>query len=43
VLTYSKANPSMLYGDDSLDVTREVLVGLNEEYKKETPPAPTVK
>jgi len=37
VLTYSKANPSMLYGDDSLDVTKEVLAGLNEEYKKENP------
>ena len=37
VLTYSKANPSMLYGDDSLDVTKDVLVGLNEEYKKENP------
>lgn len=35
VLTFSKANPSMLYGDDSLDVTKEVLAGLNEEYKKE--------
>ena len=33
VLTYSKSSPSMLYGDDSLDVTREVLVGLNAEYK----------
>ena len=42
VLTYSRANPSMLYGDDSLDVTKEVLVGLNEEYKKETA-APPVK
>jgi outer membrane protein len=42
VLAYSKANPSMLYGDDSLDVTKEVLVGLNEEYKKETA-APPVK
>ncbi|HTD99372.1 MAG TPA: OmpH family outer membrane protein [Mucilaginibacter sp.] len=39
VLTYSKANPSMLYGDESLDVTKDVLVGLNEEYKKETAPA----
>ena len=37
VLTYSKANPSVLYGDDSLDVTKDVLVGLNEEYKKENP------
>jgi outer membrane protein len=42
VLTYSRANASMLYGDDSLDVTKEVLVGLNEEYKKETA-VPTVK
>jgi outer membrane protein len=35
VLTYSKANPTMLYGDDSLDVTKEVVAGLNDEYKKE--------
>jgi outer membrane protein len=40
VLTYSKSNPSMLYGDESLDVTKEVLTGLNDEYKKETTPAP---
>src|ERR1700761_8135845 len=33
VLTYSKSNPNMLYGDDSLDITRDVLVGLNAEYK----------
>jgi outer membrane protein len=33
VLTYSKSNPAMLYGDESLDVTREVLAGLNKEYK----------
>jgi len=33
VLTYSKSSPSMLYGDDSLDVTKEVLAGLNAEYK----------
>lgn len=37
VLTYSKANPAMLFGDESLDVTQDVLVGLNEEYKKENP------
>lgn len=37
VLTYSKASPSMLYGDDSLDVTKDVLVGLNQEYKKDNP------
>jgi outer membrane protein len=33
VLTYSKSSPSMLYGDDSLDVTKDVLAGLNAEYK----------
>ncbi|HWD88800.1 MAG TPA: OmpH family outer membrane protein [Mucilaginibacter sp.] len=33
ILTYSKSNPSMLYGDDSLDITREVVAGLNAEYK----------
>ncbi|MGN6639073.1 MAG: OmpH family outer membrane protein [Mucilaginibacter sp.] len=36
VLTYSKSNPAMLYGDESLDVTKEVLAGLNEDYKKES-------
>jgi outer membrane protein len=34
VLTYSKSNPSILFADESLDVTKEVLVGLNAEYKK---------
>ena len=34
VLAYSKANPTVLYADESLDVTKEVLIGLNEEYKK---------
>lgn len=34
VLTYSKSSPSMLYGDDSLDITKEVLAGLNDEYTK---------
>ena len=34
VLTYSKSNPSMLYGDESLDVTKEVVAGLNDEYAK---------
>jgi len=37
VLTYSKSNPSMLYGDESLDVTKDVVTGLNDEYKKEAP------
>lgn len=35
VLTYSKANPTILFADESLDVTKEVLAGLNEAYKKE--------
>lgn len=34
VLTYSATNPNMLYGDESLDVTKEVLAGLNDEYSK---------
>lgn len=35
VLTYSKANPTVLYGDPSLDVTADVLNKLNEAYAKE--------
>ena len=35
VLTYSKANPTVLFADESLDVTKEVLAGLNDAYKKE--------
>ncbi len=35
VLTYSKANPTVLYAAESLDVTKDVLAGLNGEYKKE--------
>ena len=35
VLTYSKANPTVLFADESLDVTKEVVTGLNAEYKKE--------
>lgn len=34
VLTYSKGNSSILYADESLDVTKEVVAGLNEAYKK---------
>ncbi|WP_291402827.1 OmpH family outer membrane protein [Daejeonella sp.] len=34
VLTYSKSNPAVLYADESLDVTQEVLKGLNAEYNK---------
>jgi outer membrane protein len=35
VLTYSKSNPAVLYADQSLDVTKEVVEGLNAEYKKD--------
>jgi len=35
VLTYSKSNPTVLFADESLDVTKEVLAGLNDAYKKE--------
>jgi outer membrane protein len=35
VLTYSKSNPAMLYGDESLDITKEIVAGLNAEYKKD--------
>jgi outer membrane protein len=35
VLTYSKANPTVLYGDASLDVTADVTKKLNEAYAKE--------
>lgn len=35
VLTYSTSSPAVLYADESLDVTKEVVNGLNEEYKKE--------
>ncbi len=35
VLTYSKSNPTVLFADESLDVTKEVLVGLNDAYKKD--------
>lgn len=34
VLTYSKSNPSVLYADESLDITKAVVEGLNIEYKK---------
>jgi outer membrane protein len=35
VLTFSKANPTVLYGDPSLDVTADVLKRLNDAYAKE--------
>ena len=35
VLTYAKGNSAILFADESLDVTSEVLKGLNEDYNKE--------
>ncbi|WP_026903007.1 OmpH family outer membrane protein [Pedobacter glucosidilyticus] len=35
VLTYSKGNSAILFADESLDVTKEVIKGLNEAYKKD--------
>lgn len=35
VLTFSRNNSGILYADPSLDVTTDVLKGLNEAYKKE--------
>jgi len=36
VLTYSKNNTSMLYGDPSLDITADVVKQLNDAYAKES-------
>jgi outer membrane protein len=33
VLTYSKGNSAILFADDTLDITSEVIKGLNEAYK----------
>lgn len=35
VLSYSKGNGTILFADESLDVTSEVIVGLNDAYKPE--------
>lgn len=35
VLTYSKGNSAILFADESLDITKDVIKGLNDEYKKE--------
>ena len=35
ILTYSKASPTVLYGDPALDVTGDVLNKLNDAYAKE--------
>ncbi|MCX2574741.1 OmpH family outer membrane protein [Pedobacter sandarakinus] len=34
VLTYSKGNSAILFADETLDVTSEVIKGLNAEYSK---------
>lgn len=36
VLSYSSLSSSVLFADESLDITTEVLTALNEEYKQET-------
>ncbi|MFA1773103.1 OmpH family outer membrane protein [Rufibacter glacialis] len=33
VLTYTRGNSAILYGDSSLDITKAAVKGLNEEYK----------
>jgi outer membrane protein len=35
VLTYSRGQSAILYGDSTLDITEEVLQGLNQEYDQE--------
>lgn len=35
VLTYSKGNSAILFADESLDITKEVITGLNEAYAKD--------
>lgn len=32
VLTYSKTNPAVIYADQKLDITKQVIEGLNKEY-----------
>lgn len=32
VLTYSKTNPAVLYADEQLDITKEIVAALNKEY-----------
>lgn len=33
VLTYSMSNPTVLYADQKMDITEEVIAALNKEYK----------
>ncbi|KAA3438887.1 OmpH family outer membrane protein [Rufibacter hautae] len=39
VLTYTRGNSAILYGDAALDITEETVRGLNEEYKANKPAA----
>lgn len=41
VLTYSRGQSAILFGDSSLDITEEVLAGLNQEYDQEKEAAKT--
>ncbi|MFD2515693.1 OmpH family outer membrane protein [Pontibacter locisalis] len=41
VLTYQRGNSAILYSDDSRDITKEVVAGLNEEYEAEKAEAKT--
>jgi outer membrane protein len=34
ILTYQKGLPGVVFGSDSLDITKELVDGLNREYKK---------
>ena len=34
VLTYSKTNPAVMYADEKLDITKQVIEGLNKEYNE---------
>jgi outer membrane protein len=34
ILTYQKGLPGVVFGADSLDITKELVEGLNKEYKK---------
>lgn len=41
VLTYSRGQSAILFGDASLDITEEVLAGLNQDYDQEKEAAKT--
>lgn len=34
ILSYQRGVPGVLYGNDSLDITKNIIEGLNKEYKK---------